>query len=99
VILVVAPACPGRQPKFKEQFAVSQDAVARGDEPRTGHPAGGVCPFAVAAEAAVYLDVSLRRFATVFPACGSASSAIELRLPELEQHARSAGWVDVCKPG
>ena len=86
--------------KFKEQFAIKPRMLSREEtEPRTGHPAGGVCPFAVAAGAAVYLDVSLRRFTTVFPACGSASSAIELRLPELEQHARSAGWVDVCKPG
>jgi|LSQX01.2.fsa_nt_gb prolyl-tRNA editing enzyme YbaK/EbsC (Cys-tRNA(Pro) deacylase) len=86
--------------KFKEQFAIKPRMLARDEtETRTGHPAGGVCPFAVSAGASVYLDVSLQRFATVFPACGSSSSAIELSLPELQQHARSAGWVDVCKPG
>ena len=48
-------------------------------------------------EWAVYLDESLKRFATVFPACGSSNSAIELTIPELEKYSRAAGWVDVCK--
>ena len=62
-----------------------------------GHAVGGVCPFAVNEGVKIYLDVSLRRFETVFPACGSANSAIELTLPELEDSARSLGWIDVCK--
>jgi prolyl-tRNA editing enzyme YbaK/EbsC (Cys-tRNA(Pro) deacylase) len=56
-----------------------------------------VCPFAVNSGVTVYLDVSLKRFPTVFPACGSANSAIELTLPELEQTSAFTAWVDVCK--
>ena len=62
-----------------------------------GHAVGGVCPFAVNPGVAVYLDVSLKRFETVFPACGSSNSAIELTLPELEKHSGSTVWIDVCK--
>jgi len=63
----------------------------------TGHAVGGVCPFAVNEGVEVYLDISLRRFETVFPACGSANSAIELTIPEMEKYSASKGWVDVCK--
>ena len=63
-----------------------------------GHAVGGVCPFAVKPGVTVYLDLSLRRFSTVFPACGSANSAIELTIPELEANCdHFQGWVDVCK--
>ena len=63
----------------------------------TGHAVGGVCPFANPDGVETYLDVSLRRFDTVFPAAGSSNSAIELTCDELEQYSRSRGWVDVCK--
>ncbi len=64
-----------------------------------GHDPGGVCPFALPEDVAVYLDESLRRFETVFPAAGSANSAIEMTCGELERCASNfAGWVDVCKP-
>ena len=62
-----------------------------------GHAAGGVCPFAVNEGVKVYLDESLKRFETVFPACGSSNSAIELRIDELEHHSKAISWVDVCK--
>lgn len=62
-----------------------------------GHGVGGVCPFAVPESAAVYLDVSLKRFDTVFPACGSANSAIELTCDELFRCSNAQEWVDVCK--
>lgn len=62
-----------------------------------GHSVGGVCPFAVKEGVKVYLDISLQRFETVFPACGSSNSAIELTIPELEIHSQSLQWVDVCK--
>lgn len=65
---------------------------------RTGHAVGGVCPFALRDGVEVYLDQSLRRFETVLPAAGSSNSCVELTLPELERCARSAKWVDVCKP-
>ena len=62
-----------------------------------GHAVGGVCPFAVKEGVAVYLDESLKRFETVFPACGSSNSAIEVTIPELERFAATTEWVDVCK--
>jgi len=63
----------------------------------TGHAVGGICPFALPGDVSVYLDASLKRFDTVFPACGSANSAIELTLDELSTYANSDRWVDVCK--
>ncbi len=84
--------------KYKARFGTKAKMLSPEEaEALTGHAVGGVCPFAVNEGAAVYLDVSLRRFATVFPACGSANSAIELTIPELETHSGYAGWVDVCK--
>lgn len=62
-----------------------------------GHPVGGVCPFGTKDGVRVYLDRSLERFETVFPACGSGNSAIELTLPELERYSQALAWVDVCK--
>ncbi|MGM9955029.1 MAG: YbaK/EbsC family protein [Peribacillus sp.] len=64
---------------------------------QTGHAIGGVCPFGLANELDVYLDVSMKRFETVFPACGSANSAIELSLGDLFQFSKAKDWVDVCK--
>ena len=63
-----------------------------------GHAVGGVCPFGVNEGVKVYLDESLKRFETVFPACGSSNSAIELTIPELEKYSGYISWVDVCKP-
>ncbi|MBQ4501030.1 MAG: YbaK/EbsC family protein, partial [Spirochaetales bacterium] len=62
-----------------------------------GHAVGGVCPFAVNEGVRVYLDRSLKRFDTVFPACGSSNSAIELTLEELEKYSSAVSWVDVCR--
>lgn len=62
-----------------------------------GHGVGGVCPFALNDGVAVYLDESLKRFETVFPACGSSNSAIELTIDQLQTHSGSTAWVDVCK--
>lgn len=66
-------------------------------EEKIGHPVGGVCPFAINEGVEVFLDESLKRFETVFPACGSPKSAIELTLPQLEACARTTDWIDVCK--
>ena len=64
----------------------------------TGHDVGGVCPFALPEGVKVYLDESLRRFKTVFPAAGSANSAVELTCEELERYSSNfTAWVDVCK--
>ena len=85
-------------PKFKAVFHTKAKMLKAEDAERLiGHAVGGVCPFAVADTCDVYLDESLRRFETVFPACGSSTSAIELTLDELERAAAPVGWVDVCK--
>lgn len=65
----------------------------------TGHGVGGVCPFANPDGAKVYVDISLQRFSTVFPACGSSNSAIELTCDELFTYAHALQWVDICKEG
>lgn len=84
--------------KYKARFGMKARMLSAGEtEPLVGYAAGGVCPFAVNNGVGVYLDKSLRRFETVFPACGNANSAIELTIPELEKYANSKGWVDVCK--
>ena len=62
-----------------------------------GHAVGGVCPFAVKEGVTIYLDASLKKYETVFPACGSSNSAIELTIPEMEKYSGYKEWVDVCK--
>lgn len=84
--------------KYKAQFGTKAKMLSPEEaETLVGHAVGGVCPFAVNEGVDVYLDVSLKRFETVFPACGSGNSAIELTIPELEEHSGYKGWVDVCK--
>lgn len=84
--------------KFKMRFHKKATMIKHDDVERLiGHPVGGVCPFAINPGITVYLDESLRRFQTVFPACGSANSAIELTLPELETYSHAKEWVDVSK--
>ena len=84
--------------KYRAQFGCKAKMLTPEEAvTRVGHAVGGVCPFAVNDGVGIYLDVSLQRFETVFPACGSSNSAIELTLEELWQYARPLGWVDVCK--
>lgn len=81
---------------FKTAFGLKARMLAGDEVPLlTGHEPGGVCPFGNPSAATVYLDTSLRRFGTVFPACGSAASAIELTCDELAHLGRAAGWVTV----
>lgn len=99
VLIVAAGDVRVDNRKYKERFGAKARMLAREEtEERTGHAAGGVCPFAVRAGAAVYLDESLKKFDKVYPACGSANSAIALTVEELERFSRAEGWVDVCKP-
>ena len=85
-------------PKYKAQFHGKAKMLKADEaEPLIGHAVGGVCPFAVNDGCDIYLDASLKRFETVFPACGSANSAIELTPAELEELCASCTWVDVCK--
>ena len=84
--------------KFKDFFhfkakMLSADEVLE----LVGHPVGGVCPFGINEGIPVYLDVSLKRFVTVFPAVGSGNSAIELNLDELYEYSKALEWIDVCK--
>ena len=84
--------------KYKTRFAAKARMLSPEEVlEKTGYPVGGVCPFGVSGEIDVYLDISLKRFSTVFPACGSGNSAIELTIPELEKYSNSKEWVDVCK--
>ncbi len=84
--------------KFKQQFGLKARMLSLEEAVSfTGHPVGGVCPFALQQPLTVALDISLKRFETVFPACGSANSAIELTPSELQKHAHTTLWVDVCK--
>lgn len=98
ILIVAAGDAKIDNPKYKAQFGTKAKMLSKDEvETLVGHGVGGVCPFAVNENVDVYLDVSLKRFETVFPACGSANSAIELTIPQLEEHSGYAAWVDVCK--
>lgn len=97
ILVVVAGDAKVNGGRFKRTFTGKPSMLKFDDvEPLTGHPVGGVCPFANPEEARIYLDESLRRFDTVFPAAGTANSAVELALDELESLSGALGWVDVC---
>ncbi len=84
--------------KFKDRFKVKAKMLTPIEaEDLVGHAVGGVCPFAVNDGVDVFLDESLKRFETVFPACGSSNSAIELTIEELEKYSGFEEWVEVCK--
>ena len=84
--------------KFKDTFHEKARMIGAGDvESLTGHPVGGVCPFALNDGVKVYLDESLKRFDFVYPAAGTPNSAIKLTIPELEKTSECTGWVDVTK--
>lgn len=98
VLVVAAGDAKIDNPKYKAQFGKKAKMLSPEEaETLVGHAVGGVCPFAVNEGVDVYLDVSLKRFETVFPACGSSNSAIELTIPELEEYSGYLQWVDVCK--
>ena len=99
ILVVAAGDVKIDNPKFKAEFEtkakmLSFDMV----EALIGHAVGGVCPFGIKDGVKVYLDISLKRFEKVFPACGSSNSAIELSVHELEEFSNYEKWVDVCKP-
>ena len=98
ILIVAAGDARIDNPKYKAKFGVKAKMIgAEHVEPMIGHGIGGVCPFGINEGVAVYLDESLKRFTTVYPACGSANSAIELTIPQLEQYSGYTAWVDVCK--
>ena len=98
VLIVAAGDAKIDNPKYKAQFSCKAKMLSFEEvEPLIGHAVGGVCPFGINEGVKVYLDESLKRFETVFPACGSGNSAIELTIPQLEQYSNFEKWVDVCK--
>ena len=98
LLVVAAGDAKIDNPKFKAQFGTKPKMLTLEENVELiGHAVGGVCPFAVNDGVKVYLDESLKRFETVFPACGSASSAIELTMDELETYSSFFAWIDVCK--
>ena len=98
LLIVAAGDAKIDNPKFKAQFGTKPKMLSPEENVELiGHAVGGVCPFAVNDGVKVYLDESMKRFKTVFPACGSANSAIELTMEELETYSSSADWIDVCK--
>lgn len=84
--------------KFKENFNTKAKMLSP-DEVTSlvGHAIGGVCPFAIKSDVSVFLDISLKRFETVYPACGNSNSAIELTIKQLEKYSGYSQWIDVCK--
>ncbi|MCI7098700.1 MAG: YbaK/EbsC family protein [Lachnospiraceae bacterium] len=98
VLIVTAGDAKIDNPKYKAQFGTKAKMLTYEEvESLTGHAVGGVCPFAVNDGLTIYLDESLKRFQTVFPACGSSNSAIELTIEELEKYSGYTAWIDVCK--
>jgi len=98
VLIVTAGDAKIDNPKYKAQFGTKAKMLTPSEaEALIGHAVGGVCPFGIKEGVTVYLDNSLKRFETVFPACGSSNSAIELSIEELEKYSGYKAWIDVCK--
>lgn len=98
ILIVAAGDVKIDNAKFKTQFGHKAKMLAADEvEQLTGYAPGGVCPFANPEEARVYLDESLKRFDAIYPACGSANSAIRLTCEQLETYSKALGWIDVCK--
>lgn len=98
VLIVAAGDAKVDNGKYKAQFSTKAKMLAPEEVlSLTGHSIGGVCPFANPEGTQVYLDISLQRFDTVYPAAGSSNSAVRLTCQELEHCSRSLGWIDVCK--
>ena len=98
ILIVAAGDAKIDNPKYKAKFHKKAQMLMPEEVTEfIGHAVGGVCPFGVPDSVDVYLDESLRRFRTVFPAAGSANSAIELSMEELEKYSHAREWIDVCK--
>ncbi|MBP1743816.1 MAG: YbaK/prolyl-tRNA synthetase associated region [Firmicutes bacterium] len=98
VLIVTAGDAKIDNPKFKQIFSMKAKMLSPEEVVElVGHPVGGVCPFGIKEGVPVYLDISMRRFGTVFPACGSGNSAIELTCDELFEYSGAKEWIDVCK--
>jgi prolyl-tRNA editing enzyme YbaK/EbsC (Cys-tRNA(Pro) deacylase) len=97
ILIVTAGDSKVDNRKYKDHFNKRAKMLTREELLETvGHDIGGVCPFGIKDGVEVYLDNSLKRFTTVFPACGSSNSAIELTIDELEKYSNFKDWIDVC---
>ncbi len=98
ILIVVAGDAKIENKKYKNQFG-KKAKMLKVEETLdlVGHSVGGICPFGINPDVVVYLDESLKRFKTVYPACGSSNSAIEFTIEELEKYSNYSTWVDVCK--
>jgi len=98
ILVVVAGDAKIDNRKYRDEFHEKAKMIPVEDvETIIGHAPGGVCPFGINEEVEVYLDISMKRFSTVYPAAGSANSAVELNIMELEKYSNSRRWIDVCK--
>ena len=98
VLIVCAGDAKIDNAKYKAYFGTKAKMLSYEEASELiGHAVGGICPFATNEGVKIYLDESLKRFETVFPACGSSNSAIELTIPELEKYSSYIDWIDVCK--
>lgn len=98
ILIVAAGDAKIDNKKYKAEFKTKSKMVSPDEALELiGHSIGGVCPFGINDGVVVYLDKSLKRFTTVYPACGSSNSAIELTIEELEKYSNYSSWVDVCK--
>lgn len=98
ILIVTAGDAKIDNRKFKDQFSTKARMLPlERVEEETGYDVGGVCPFGVKEGISIYLDISLQRFPTVFPACGTANSAVEVTPQELEKITPGSQWIDVCK--
>lgn len=98
MVIVVAGDSKIDNKKFKSEFGFKAKMLSSEDTLKyTGHAVGGVCPFGLPENVRVFLDDSMKRFDTMFPACGSSNSAIELTLDELAAISKSRKWIDICK--
>ena len=98
VLIVAAGDTKIDNSKYKSVFGTKAKMLSFDDaEPLIGHAVGGICPFGINEGVEVYLDISLKRFETVYPACGSSNSAIALSIEELEKYSNFISWIDVTK--
>ncbi|MBR2527853.1 MAG: YbaK/EbsC family protein [Blautia sp.] len=98
ILIVTAGDAKNDNAKYKARFGCKAKMLTpEQTQTMVGHAVGGVCPFGINEGVTVFLDESLKRFSTVFPACGSSNSAIELSIEELEKYSGFESWIDVCK--
>ena len=98
ILIVVAGDSKIDNSKYKQEFHKKAKMIPFSEvEKLVGHNVGGVCPFGINENVIVYLDISLKRFETIYPACGSSNSAVKLTIEELEKASNFVKWIDVCK--